>query len=361
METDDSRCNEHVAMITKSVSSDNNNSFKLPFAIILEDRQYMSILTRQERERLVIDLYNQGKTVREIAKEARMSFRDIGVILKKVVEEKTKEREGTKQDDNSGENREQQLSLSTEAYKLFCEGTTPLEVAIKLNLRESEATKFYREYWKLNHLQSLSIVYEEIKDDIEPLLKFYKLSKAKGMTVQQMVNILSVANNDLPSIEEQFKRLRNDVSMLLSQKYICQRNLYQLNNQIAATTKLLNSLRISCEGERREIENLYNEKAKLEARITEFVSNNEEYYKIKQTAEEKVKDILTNSKLLLRFATFAVIESLRSNSELCNFIIHDNSNNTTINYGSNYLPLTLSWQQQLFNDIYTALILYCLT
>jgi hypothetical protein len=59
----------------------------------------------------------------------------------------------------------------------------------------------------------------------------------------------------------------------------------------------------------------------------------------------------------LNFATFAVIESLRSNSELCNIIINDNSNNTTINYGSNYLPLTLSWQQQLFNNIYAALIL----
>jgi transposase len=40
----------------------------------------MSIMTRQERERLVVDLYNQGKTIREIAKEARMSFRDIGVF-----------------------------------------------------------------------------------------------------------------------------------------------------------------------------------------------------------------------------------------------------------------------------------------
>ena len=35
--------------------------------------------TRRERERAVLDLYhNQGKTVRDIAKVARMSFRDIG-------------------------------------------------------------------------------------------------------------------------------------------------------------------------------------------------------------------------------------------------------------------------------------------
>jgi transcriptional regulator len=45
------------------------------------------ILTRQERERLVLDLYNQGKTVSEISQEVRMSFSDIGAILKKAEQE----------------------------------------------------------------------------------------------------------------------------------------------------------------------------------------------------------------------------------------------------------------------------------
>ena len=49
----------------------------------------MSILTRQEIEKLVLDLYNQGKTYREISKEARISPRDIGIILNKVIEDKT--------------------------------------------------------------------------------------------------------------------------------------------------------------------------------------------------------------------------------------------------------------------------------
>jgi DNA-directed RNA polymerase specialized sigma subunit len=41
------------------------------------------ILTRQERERLVLDLYyNQGKNTHEIS-QVGMSFRDIGAILKK--------------------------------------------------------------------------------------------------------------------------------------------------------------------------------------------------------------------------------------------------------------------------------------
>ncbi|MFZ0326318.1 MAG: hypothetical protein WBP64_21235 [Nitrososphaeraceae archaeon] len=41
-------------------------------------------LTRKEKENLVLDLYyNQGKTYSEISKEARISLRDIGPILKK--------------------------------------------------------------------------------------------------------------------------------------------------------------------------------------------------------------------------------------------------------------------------------------
>jgi hypothetical protein len=113
----------------------------------------MAILTRQEKERLVLDLYyNQGKTDCEICKEARISPRDIGVILNKAVEEKTKGEEGIKQQGNNGaeknqnqeQQQQQQLSLSAQAYKLFSDRKNPLEVAIVLNLKESEATKFYR-------------------------------------------------------------------------------------------------------------------------------------------------------------------------------------------------------------------------
>jgi regulatory protein YycI of two-component signal transduction system YycFG len=52
-----------------------------------------------------------------------------------------------RQQDNDADaenNQEQQLSLSTQAYNLFSEVKTPIEVAIELYLRESQATKFFR-------------------------------------------------------------------------------------------------------------------------------------------------------------------------------------------------------------------------
>jgi uncharacterized protein YdbL (DUF1318 family) len=48
----------------------------------------MMPLTRQEREKLVLDLYyNQNKSYRQIAKEARICPRDIKAILEKPVKE----------------------------------------------------------------------------------------------------------------------------------------------------------------------------------------------------------------------------------------------------------------------------------
>jgi hypothetical protein len=78
----------------------------------------------------------------------------------------------------------------------------------------------------------------------------------------------------------------------------------------------------------------------IENLVTHFKNNNEEYLKIKQAAEEKVKDVLTNGKLILKFATFSVIESLRSNPKLYDFISYSISvENTSTTYRSNYLSL----------------------
>jgi hypothetical protein len=55
-------------MVTKLLSNDNNNnSFKLQLYYVyflkIKDIKYMKILTRQRRGRLVLDHYNQGKTM----------------------------------------------------------------------------------------------------------------------------------------------------------------------------------------------------------------------------------------------------------------------------------------------------------
>jgi predicted HTH domain antitoxin len=75
----------------------------------------------EERRKRIIDLYfNQHKTYAEIAEIAEMSPHDIRRIIKEELARRQKYK---------------QQEISAQAYKLFSEDKTPLEVAIALNLR----------------------------------------------------------------------------------------------------------------------------------------------------------------------------------------------------------------------------------
>jgi DNA-binding NarL/FixJ family response regulator len=87
--TDESRGNQVITMITELVTDD-NNSFKLPLSLFSVETKNMMVLTREQKERLVLDLYTQGRTYREIAKEARICPRDISIIVRKAEQNNNK-------------------------------------------------------------------------------------------------------------------------------------------------------------------------------------------------------------------------------------------------------------------------------
>jgi DNA-binding NarL/FixJ family response regulator len=70
----------------------------------------VAFLTRADKERRVKELLEQGKSTREIADEVHMSFRDIGFIRRKFLEETDA------QTKNVGEIT---LSTDTQAFKLI--------------------------------------------------------------------------------------------------------------------------------------------------------------------------------------------------------------------------------------------------
>ena len=90
----------------------------------MKDIDTKTVLTRKEKEEVVLDLYfNQNKTIREIAKTARKSPRDIGEIINRAIKEKE---------------RQEHKSLVVQAYELFRQGKKPLEVAITLNIGQMQ-------------------------------------------------------------------------------------------------------------------------------------------------------------------------------------------------------------------------------
>ena len=101
-----------------------------------------------------------------------------------------------------GRESEESISVSSQAYKLFLAGKSPIDVAVTLNLRQVEVTELYKEYRNLCHLHDLHHIYEDIKGDIVSFLNLYKLAKSAGMNAQQVIKLLRVSNNHLPAVEQ---------------------------------------------------------------------------------------------------------------------------------------------------------------
>jgi hypothetical protein len=226
------------------------------------------MLTRGEKENLVVDLYNQGKTIRDIAEEVRMSFRDIGSILKKASAE-MEEKQDIKES----------FSPSTQAYRLFSKGKTPIEVAIALDLTESETTRFYEEYLNLKQMYDLKRIHEEIGPDVMHFLRLFRILKKERINAPHIVSLLKIANNDLPALERRYHRLKKDMVLLELEK--------QKLEQIGGQVRILVTM---SEDYKQQIKELQRKKMGLDGLVREF-EKNEVYRKIRGTTEE-VKNTL---------------------------------------------------------------------
>ena len=149
--------------------------------------------SRKQKEKRILNLHNEGNSIRDIAGQEHMSFRDIGAIIRR-----------EQQSQEATELQIQQAHIASQAYSLFLKGKSPIEVAIELKLRQPEVLDLYSEYLKLVRLDKLHSVYEEVKDDIEYFVKLYKMMKASGITPPHVERLVRIANDDLPSVELTF-------------------------------------------------------------------------------------------------------------------------------------------------------------
>jgi chromosome segregation ATPase len=280
-------------------------------SVYLAETKNMMILTREEKERLVLDLYNKGRTYREIAKEARISPRDIGIILRKA--EQNNQRQ---QQDDSGRNdgkAAQPLDKTTRAYQLFSEGKTPIEAAIELGLDKNETIRLYRDVWKLKRLYTLNNVYEEIGGEIRTFLKLYKIVKNQGMlgNLEGFVTVLKSAAYDIPALQNQLELAKNEVENIQYQKQEANIEIEKLSDRIVDLKKLQHSYAEACSRLQQDMEYYIDKKEQIIASVEAFKRSNKNYCKIRAIAEEHINSFLADQKILVSAAVLAVIEALR--------------------------------------------------
>ncbi|MGA9169130.1 MAG: hypothetical protein WBZ20_03170 [Nitrososphaeraceae archaeon] len=194
-----------------------------------------------EREGRGLELYDQGKSTREIAKELRMSLRDIGIILKKgQINHGVVTIMGDGNNSNSNNNKPA-IEKATQAYKLFSQGKKPLEVAIELGLREKQVNSLFREFWKLKRQYRLYQIYPEIEHCLPSFLKLHRVLKGKGLNpdnVEWFVNAMENGTIQLPELQGQYQNLQNKVQTEHYQKQKLEQDLQVIQRQIIELTDI---------------------------------------------------------------------------------------------------------------------------
>jgi hypothetical protein len=149
--------------------------------LLLEEKM---VLSREEKERMVLELYyNKGYTYRQITKELRMSPNQIREIIKRHEEK-----------NEAIANKKKVLSLSSQAFKLFSEGKSNVQVTIKLDIPPEHVTQLRLQYWRLQNQDDLESLYMSVKGKGSVLWKIYKeLMIIWGMTIEEVASALNVS------------------------------------------------------------------------------------------------------------------------------------------------------------------------
>ena len=155
-----------------------------------------------------------------------MSFRDIGVIINKEKLQAERERGYAVEDTTS-------KSSESQAFKLFSEGKSPIEVAIALDEPGDRVRALYREYWELTGRYELTQIYDEAKKYLPSLLRLHKIVKDLGMEEHDIINVFELAKyNELQNLQWKVEYLRNEVNMLENEKWKSTNQILKLNRMI---------------------------------------------------------------------------------------------------------------------------------
>src|SRR5215831_18149284 len=220
-------------------------------------------MNREQKVQYVIQLWKEGKTIREIAELVHMSFRDIGAITNKVKLEADGERGPLQEDDDV-----KSKSKSTQAIKLFSEGNSPVDVAIALDLQTDQVLAIYREFWELEGMYGLAQIYEEAKYDLHDLLRLHRIVKVRGMEKQDITNVLDlVKNNQLQILQSRAEYLRYEINMLEIEKTRSEHRIVRLKRMINESEETLAQ-------KRGEMAYLNRECRKLRQRFIDYNSHN---------------------------------------------------------------------------------------
>jgi hypothetical protein len=195
-----------------------------------------------------------------------------------------------------------------------------------LNIGQTQTTQYYSEYLKLVELEDVTKLYLEFKYDVSYFVSLCKAAKAAKMGIPQVINLLRIANDYLPSVQHRYNQLQNENNILKSVITDKSVELQNLNVQTRNKKETLQAIKSESVGETALLQGLRQQSGRLEVLVNNYKNNNEEYVKFIKSIENKISDLLSNKKIFLKIAIISVIKAMRNNPEEYSALVYHNNN-----------------------------------
>jgi hypothetical protein len=190
-----------------------------------------TMLNKFEKQERVLQLHRQGKTIREISKEAHMAFRDISKIIK-AYEKKSRLGNIIENKDINKNHHIKKLSTGNRAFKLFLKNKKPVEVAIELNISYQEVDKYWSQFLKLEKKYEAYEFYDIFQYEMPQLLAIGGFIRRNNIDTANISNILKYASNT-SNLQLYHNELQNERAQWEREKKLYIANLNNMNYQLA--------------------------------------------------------------------------------------------------------------------------------
>ena len=246
------------------------------------------LLNRHQKKALVIELYKQGKTRRQIAEIVHMSFKDIADIINEF----------------TGEDKQIKLEKSKDsrAFELFLQGKKSVEVAIELDMPADQVEELHVQYWRLSKLDDLEELYYEAGYSLPMLLHLHDILRDKRITKDKDIHeLIELANHGLPDIRNRFEELLNQVTALENEKTTLNTEIIELRNSIYASNEIIRKKNLQLR--------ILDRKLKQLEVLLQNANKEPNYHKVTEIVDRRLND----KRSLLVAALISVLITLKAN------------------------------------------------
>jgi transposase len=247
------------------------------------------MLDKHQKKALVIELYKQGKTRREIAEIVHMSFKDIADIIN--------EYNGDDKQINKPEK-----SKDTRAFELFLQGKESVEVAIELDMPADKVEELRVQYWRLSKLDNLEMLYHEAEYSLSLLLRIHSILKDKRITKDKDISdLIELANDGLPNLRARFEVLLNQITALENEKNSLSTEILGLKNSLYTNNEIIKKQNV-------QLRSLARKQNILDIMLRN-ANEDSNHHKIVEIVDQRLSD----KRSLLVAALLAVFKTLKTN------------------------------------------------